>query len=508
MPMGQRSGIVIVILLLSLAFASPAFDIADLSHLDSGRVYAPNALWMENPIELTFGHSREVTVADLKGPAEITMIHFAMPATLALGREAILRIFWDDEESPSVECPLVDFFCDPAGQYDQVNTCLVNKRRGFNCYFPMPFRKHAVVQLVYDGDLPPGPDLISKMPCYSYVMVRTKTEIPEDSGYFHASWRQEALPLGLREYLALDAVGKGKFIGWNVTVRRPGSAGYPVDMNEKFFIDGEKQASVELQGIEDSFGFSWGFPPSDNVFPLTGYMKFFKGAAAYRFFLNDSISFSRSLRVTIGFGENEHPMFREVFGKETNPLQLSSTVYWYQKEPHHPLPPLPPVSERKPAPDDNPLWPFEEVLPATSELQSRSVRFLMHCGRPQKEVLYAEPGYSLTEVDGYSYDGWPPPVYHCRANARTLRIALAVPANVSGMLRLFMIDPDHFGGGRNQKVRVDGKEFETLSEFYEGKWIEIPITEKESADGRLEISAENLKADSNAVVSQVEFIGK
>lgn len=83
-----------------------------------------------------------------------------------------------------------------------------------------------------------------------------------------------------------------------------------------------------------------------------------------------------------------------------------------------------------------------------------------------------------------------------------------MPANVSGMLRLFMIDPDHFGGGRNQKVRVDEKEFETLSEFYEGKWIEIPITEKESADGRLEISVENLKADSNAVVSQVEFIGK
>ena len=80
--------------------------------------------------------------------------------------------------------------------------------------------------------------------------------MPADTGYFHASWRQEGLLLGKRDYVALEARGKGKVVGWNVTVRSPGRDGYPVDENEKFFIDGETAASVEFQGLEDSFGFS------------------------------------------------------------------------------------------------------------------------------------------------------------------------------------------------------------------------------------------------------------
>ena len=54
-------------------------------------------------------------------------------------------------------------------------------------------------------------------------------------------------------------------------MRSPGRDGYPVDENEKFYIDGEATASIEFQGLEDSFGFSWGFPESQSMFPLTGY---------------------------------------------------------------------------------------------------------------------------------------------------------------------------------------------------------------------------------------------
>ncbi len=38
-------------------------------------------------------------------------------------------------------------------------------------------------------------------------------------------------------------------------------------MNEKFYIDGEKTRLVEFQGIEDSFGFSWGFPETREHVP-------------------------------------------------------------------------------------------------------------------------------------------------------------------------------------------------------------------------------------------------
>jgi hypothetical protein len=122
-----------------------------------------------------------------------------------------------------------------------------------------------------------------------------------------------------------------------------------VDENERFYIDGQETPAVEFQGIEDAFGFSWGFPPEENLFPLTGYFPFHKeGAAAYRFFLQDAIRFQRSLKITIGFGEKEDPQFRKQFGKPGNELEFSSTVYWYQTEPHAPFPPMPPAERRRP----------------------------------------------------------------------------------------------------------------------------------------------------------------
>ena len=480
------------------------FGMDNLPRLLPGRTAAENALWIENPLSARFHSARRVVVADIKGPATITMIHFAMPQALKLNRDLLLKMYWDGEASPSVDCPLVDFFCDPAGVRETVNTALVNKRRGFNAYFPMPFRQSARIELVYDGPVEPGDELWKIMPCYSYVMYRTLDEMPEDVGYFHAHWRQEALLLGRRDYVALEAKGKGKFVGWNVTVRRPGRSGYPVDENEKFYIDGEKVPSIEFQGLEDSFGFSWGFPGTESLFPLTGYFPFLKGAFGYRFFVNDAISFDRSLRVTIGFGEHENPVFREEFGKRGSSLQLSSVVYWYQMEPHASLPSMPPAAQRAPAPEV-PFWPDKEELPSVEALKTRGVRLLMLCGRPEQEVIYAEPGFAAEAKSGYSWDGWSLPVYHCRADDRELRIELTVPKGAKGTVRLYVVDPDNFQGGRKQTVTVAGKSLGVIENFQQGRWLERPVSSSESADGKILIQARNARQGSNAVISIIEW---
>ncbi len=480
--------------------------IVDLAQLTPGRTAAQNALWIENALSARFNSSKQVVVAEVKGPAVITMIHFAMPQTLKLNRDVLLKVYWDGERTPSVDGPLVDFFGDPAGLREEVNTALVNKRRGFNAYFPMPFRQSARIELVYDGTLEPGDELWKIMPCYSYVMYRTAEAIGSDVGYFHAHWRQEGLPLGTRDYTALEATGKGKFVGWNVTIRRPGRAGYPVDENEKFFIDGEQAASIEFQGLEDSFGFSWGFPETQSMFPRTGFFPFLKGAAGYRFFLDDAISFDKSLHVAIGFGANEDPMFRREFSKLGNTLQLSSTVYWYQIEPHAGLPPMPSAIDRAPAPEEA-FWPDKEKLPTAQELKKRGVRLLMLCGRPEKEVIYAEPGFAAEPKSGYTFDGWGMPVYHCRADDKDLRIELTVPKGTAGVVRLYAIDPDNFEGGRKQTVSVAGKSLGLVEKFQEGRWLEQRVSAQDSVDGKLLIEARNARETSNAVISIIEFVG-
>lgn len=483
----------------------PLPDIDDLPRLTSGRTYAQNALWIENPLEKRFNSSKQVVVADIKGPGVITMIHFAMPQALTLDRDVLLRAYWDGETSPSIDCPLVDFFCDPAGLREEVNTILLNKRRGFNAWFPMPFRQSARIELVYDGLVPPGDELWKIMPCYSYVMYRPLKDVEPDAGRFHAHWRQEGLLLGAREYVALEARGRGKFIGWNVTVRKPGRAGYPVDENEKFYVDGEETPSVEFQGIEDSFGFSWGFPPTQSEFPLTGYFPFLKGGCGYRFFLNDAISFEKSLRIAIGFGPNEDPVFRREFSKPGSTLQLSSVVYWYQSEPHAEFAAMPPAADRVPAPEEA-FWPDEEKLPSTAELKARSVQFLMLCGRPEKEIIYAEPGFSAEVKSGYSWDGWSLPVYHCRADNNEVRIELSVPKEAKGTVRVYAIDPDNFEGGREESVTIAGKSLGVIEDFQEGRWLEQAVTGADLTDGKVLILARNARQGANAVVSIIEWV--
>ena len=59
--------------------------------------------------------------------------------------------------------------------------------------------------------------------------------------------------------------------------------------------------------------------------------------------------------MTIGFGKHEQPFYFPEYSKPETRVQFSSTVYWYQTEPHAPLPPLPPAAERGPAPENKPL---------------------------------------------------------------------------------------------------------------------------------------------------------
>ena len=67
--------------------------------------------------------------------------------TLARGnwRHTILRIYWDDQEQPSIECPAGDFFACGWETFAQVTSLAVcvNPGRAFNCYWEMPFRKRA-----------------------------------------------------------------------------------------------------------------------------------------------------------------------------------------------------------------------------------------------------------------------------------------------------------------------------------------------------------------------------
>lgn len=500
----MRTALCIALLMLSMIPVCaqtpdlvPQFD--SLYRLQDGETKQVNALWGENPKEMQFGEGKtKVVIADIKGPGIITMIHFALPQAMRLNRDTILRIFWDGEKTPSVESPLVDFFCDPNGALERVETVLTNKKRGWNCYFPMPFARSARVEVEMDNARYPRGSW-SANPCYSYVIYRTVKSLPADAGHFHATWRQESLLLGKSDYKAAEMVGRGQFIGWNCTVRAPGTPAiwYPVDENVDFRVDGEKEPSISWQGIEDGFGFSWGFPEQANGFQYTGYQPYYNGASAYRFTINDRITFKKSLNMSVGFGPNESPMFREVFSKPGNELELSSVAYWYQTEPHKAFRPLPAARNRRPS-----------GLAGTAGSHEAGETLVLQCGAMNGEDQYLADGWDFVFRNGYSFDGpqWLSDIKHCWADFDTLEFDIVCPKGVSGTMRLFILDGDNFQGGRKQSVTVAGKLLGEYENFQSGKWIEVPISAADTSNGSIPVVMKNLKPGSNAVVSIVRVV--
>jgi hypothetical protein len=188
-------------------------------------------------------------------------------------------------------------------------------------------------------------------------------------------------------------------------------------------------------------------------------------------------------------------------------MQLSSTVYWYQVEPHAPLPPMLSVEDRQPAPEIL-NWP-EQITPAsTDELKKRGVKLEMFCGHPQNEMIYAEPGYSISDRKGQSYSDWGGDVFYCIEDAKEVDLTLNLPPGSKGVLRLYIADPDNYMGGRKETIVVGGDTVGAYDQFQKGRWIEVPVSPDRAANGKLKIQVLNNNEASNAVLSKLEWVEK
>jgi hypothetical protein len=261
-------------------------------------------------------------------------------------RFSILRIYWDDQEQPSVECPVGDFFCMGWGKYAQLSSLplCVNPGSAFNSYFEMPFRKRCRITLTNIG--------IEGMLLY-YQINYALTEVPEDLGYFHAQFRRTN-PLPYKQvYTLLDGVeGHGHYVGtymaWGVN-----NSGWWGEGEIKFYLDGDGEFPTLCgTGTEDYFCGSYNFDVGKEA---GGYREFTTPHAGlhqvirpdgryksqqrfgmYRWHIADPVRFERDLRVTIqALGWRAGPRYL--------PLQddIASVAYWYQTLPTAPFPELP-----------------------------------------------------------------------------------------------------------------------------------------------------------------------
>ncbi|MBL1217085.1 MAG: DUF2961 domain-containing protein [Planctomycetes bacterium] len=304
--------------------------------------------WKVRPC-LTLKAGETATLADVAGPGIIQHIWITVEAEKL--RYFTLRVYYDGQEQPAIECPLGDFFANGVDGCALIASMpvAVNPRGGMNSYWPMPFRKHIRIDVTNDG----WEDLVG----FFYQITYALTDVPERAGYLHAQWRRSMTTRENPEHTILaDVTGQGHYVGtylvWNQLSNLWWGEG-----EIKFYIDGDTEyPTICGTGTEDYFGGAWGFRAKENpemsgpvefTTAFLGYPQAVIGGervpvhGLYRWHIPDPIRFKMDLRVTIqalGWWPN----------RKYQPLtdDIASTAFWYQTLPTAPFPQYPTLEER------------------------------------------------------------------------------------------------------------------------------------------------------------------
>lgn len=297
--------------------------------------------WKVNPYIVLNGNSSAM-LAHIHGQGAIK--HIWITDNASRSRVLILRIYFDDHNTPAVETPLSDFFAnadyDEYRQLSSLAMC-VNPKKGMNCYFEMPYFKSFRIEI----------ENRSAQPAHIYYQIDCEEKVlPQDTLYFHAQFRHvNPLPYAT-PYTILDGIkGKGHYVGtylyWGVK-----SNGWWGEGEIKFYIDGDREfPSICGTGTEDYFCGAYNFDvnkhyvefsspysgmykvgETDNLYRSQRYFNL------YRWHITDPIYFEQDLKVTIqALGWR--------YDGRYHPLQddISSVAYWYSDTLEDYYPPFP-----------------------------------------------------------------------------------------------------------------------------------------------------------------------
>ena len=301
--------------------------------------------WKVSP-SIALAPQSTTTLADISGSGAIQ--HIWLTTFPTNWRRLVLRVYWDDEEQPSVETPLGDFFANGWCERCNVNSLpiSVNPAGGMNSYWEMPFRQGARLTIE---------NLAQENVVLYYQVDYIVTEVPQDMGYFHAQWRRSNPLAYMQVHTLLDGIGGyghyvGTYIAW-----QSNTTGWWGEGEIKFYLDGDQDfPTICGTGTEDYFGGAWNFEQPagqygsystaflglPQVIKPDGLYRSQQRFGMYRWHVMDPIRFEEDLRVTI-----------QALGWRTGgrylPLQddIASTAFWYQNEPHIPFPTFPGVDE-------------------------------------------------------------------------------------------------------------------------------------------------------------------
>ena len=284
---------------------------------------------------ISLAPGQHATILNVTGPGVISRIWFSLnsrdPDYL---RKILIRMYWDDETSPSVDVPLGDFFGCGFKYKPYVSMYLGMTSGGFVCYFPMPFEKSARMEIINETD--------QEVYSFYYQIDYQSVEgyLDRSVAYFHASWNRDIRTNYDSNYTVLKTTGQGHVVGVNLNIQSyDGSLNF-LEGNEIVYTDGEIKPSIVGTGTEDFFSGGWYFSSGEFIGPYHGLIMkddSLGRIAAYRLYVNDPIPFKKSINFTIEHGHGN-----------TIEADYCSTVYYYLIEPNPAFRPMPKAGMRIP----------------------------------------------------------------------------------------------------------------------------------------------------------------
>jgi len=245
-------------------------------------------------------------------------------------RRISLRMYWDEEENPSVDVPLGDFFGNGFQKTHYTALPMGVSSGGFYVYLPMPFLRRARILAVN------GTGAVVDA-FYFNANVELDVDLPEPLATFHAAWNRDARTTSTMPHRILEARGAGHLVGVSLNAEGYENGYGFLEGDEIFTVDGEFRG--QGTGTEDYFNGGWYFQDGPFAAPYHGVVMMDpeKGrVAAYRWHLPDPVRFHDSIRVEIEHGHGNAVL-----------ADYATVAYWYQTEPHLTLPPLPPPDDRR-----------------------------------------------------------------------------------------------------------------------------------------------------------------
>ena len=237
------------------------------------------------------------TLLDINGQGIIQRIWLTVNRSPIMLRSLRLKMFWDGETKPAVDVPMGDFFVYNLGKDVPFQSEFFSSGEGrsFNCFIPMPFRKHAKIILTNEG----------KETCMLFYDVDfLMTNVPADALYFHA-YRSRKWTGNLGEdFEMLPKInGKGRFLGVSVGLNVDSSYGktWWGEGEVKMYLDGDaKYPTINGTGSEDYLGSAWGLGKFVNRYQgCTIASDSAREYNFYRWHVPDAIYFNKDIRVTI-----------------------------------------------------------------------------------------------------------------------------------------------------------------------------------------------------------------